>query len=90
MGGWAIRQSACTQMDRLREVAPYQFWFPVVDDAIRVRESSRKLAGGEDLAEFVRLEAHGDDGLRRRVAVAASQLEFMLRLAKTPSVLSFQ
>ena len=43
----------------------------VVDDAIRVRESSSNLAGGKDPAEIVRLEAHGYDGLRRRVAVAA-------------------
>src|ERR1700733_14554367 len=43
----------------------------VVDDAIRVRESSSDLAAGEDLAEFVRLEADGDDGLRGGVAVAA-------------------
>src|SRR5580704_18001767 len=43
----------------------------VVDDAIRARESSSNLPGGKDPAEIVRPEAHGYDGLRRRVAVAA-------------------
>ena len=43
----------------------------VIDNAIRIRELSSNLAGGKDLVEFVRLEAYGYDGLRRRVAVAA-------------------
>ena len=43
----------------------------VIDNAIRIRELSSDLAGGKDLIEFVRLEAHGYDGLRRRVAAAA-------------------
>ena len=43
----------------------------VIDNAIRIRELSSNLAGGKDLVEFVWLEAHGYDGLRRRVSVAA-------------------
>lgn len=44
----------------------------VIDNAIRIRELSSNLAGGKDLVEFVRLEAHGYDGLRRRVGVAVA------------------
>jgi len=43
----------------------------VVGDSIRIPQLCGVLAGGEDLVELAWLEADGNHGLGRRVAVAA-------------------
>src|ERR1039458_8977647 len=60
--------------DIAADVDPVAVAENVVDDAIGIRQLSSNLAGGEDLVEFVRLEAYCDDCLRGGAAVAPAPI----------------